>query len=82
MSVGKATMLPVACLNPLKFRGNYSATLNNMKLVHWLLKGGLLHLVRRGRDRAGLQPTQSAPHCTTWNSPPINGHCTNYHTAV
>jgi len=26
-------------------RGNYSATSNNMKLVHWPLKGGLLHLV-------------------------------------
>jgi len=25
--------------------GNYSATSNNMKLVHWLLMCGLLHLV-------------------------------------
>jgi len=31
--------------NPLKFRGNYSATSNNMKLAHWPLMGGLLHLV-------------------------------------
>jgi len=33
--------------------GNYSATLNNMKLVHWPLMGGLLHLVQRGGDWAG-----------------------------
>jgi len=27
--------------NPLEFKGNYSATSNNMKLVHWSLMGGL-----------------------------------------
>jgi len=27
--------------------GNYSAISNTMKLVHWLLMGGLLHLVQR-----------------------------------
>ena len=32
-------------INPLAFRGNYSATSNNMKLVHWPLMDGLLHLV-------------------------------------
>ena len=32
--------------NPLTGTGNYSATSNNMKLVHWLLMGGLLHLVQ------------------------------------
>ena len=26
--------------------GNYSATSNNMKLVHWPFMGGLLHLVQ------------------------------------
>ena len=26
-------------VNPLEWRGNYSATSNNMKLVHWLLMG-------------------------------------------
>ena len=36
-----------AFFNPLKGRGNYIATLNNMKLVHWPLMGGLLHLVQR-----------------------------------
>jgi len=33
--------------------GNYSATLNNMKFVHWPLMGGLLQLVQRGGDWAG-----------------------------
>jgi len=35
-------------LNPLEYRGNYSATSNNIKLVHCPLMGGLLHLVQRG----------------------------------
>ena len=29
------------CFNPLEFKGNYDATSNNMKSVHWLLIGGL-----------------------------------------
>ena len=36
--------------NPLDSKGNYSATWNNTKLVHWPLMGGLLHLVQRGVD--------------------------------
>jgi len=40
-------------LNPLMDTGNYSATSNNMKLVHWPLMGGLLHLVQRGGTWAG-----------------------------
>ena len=36
--------------NPVKCRGNYSATSNNMKLVHPPLISGLLHLVQRGGD--------------------------------
>ena len=40
-------------VNPLMGTGNYSATSNNMKLVHWPLMGGLLHLVQRGEDWAG-----------------------------
>jgi len=39
--------------NPLDPRGNHSDTSNNMKLVHWPLMGGLLHLVQRGGDWAG-----------------------------
>jgi len=34
-------------VNPLDSKGNYSATSNNTKLVHWSLMGGLLHLVQR-----------------------------------
>jgi len=64
----------------LEFKGNYSATSNNMKLVHWPLMGGLLHLVQRGRDWAGL--AQAPPCCTKCNSPPINGQCTNHRIAV
>jgi len=45
-------------LNPLEFRGSYSATSNNMKLVglQWPLMGGLLHLVQRGGDSSGCSP--------------------------
>jgi len=34
-------------INPLMGTGNYSATSNNRKLVHWPLIGGLLHLLQR-----------------------------------
>jgi len=34
--------------NPLVSKGNYSATSNNTKLVHWPLMDRLLHLVHRG----------------------------------
>jgi len=46
------------------------------------LMGGLLHLVQRGGDWAGPQPTQGPPRCTKCNSPPIIGQCTNHRTAV
>jgi len=59
-------------------KGNYSATLNNMKLVHWLLMGGLLHLVQRGGD----WDTQTPPCCTKCNSSHINGQCTTHHISV
>ena len=48
-----------AAVNPLMDTGNYSATSNNMKLEHWLLMGGLLRLVQRGRDWA--RPQRSPP---------------------
>jgi len=35
-------------LNPSESKGNYSSTSNSIKLVHWPLMGGLLHLVQRG----------------------------------
>ena len=53
--------------NPLQCRGNYSATSNDIKSVHWLLMGGLLHLVQRGGDWAGPQPAQTNPCCTKCN---------------
>jgi len=70
------------CFNPLEFRGNHSATSNNMKLVHWPLMGGPLHLVQRGGDWAGPQPAHSPPSCTKCNSSPINGQCTNHRITV
>jgi len=52
----------IVLFNPLEWRGN------DMKLVHWLLMGGLLHL--------------DAPHCTKCNRPPINGQCTVLNTVL
>jgi len=55
----------------LECQGNYSVTSNDMKLVHWPLMGGLLHLVQRGGDWAGPQPAgpaQSPPRCVECNS--------------
>ena len=69
-------------VNPLECKGNYSATSNNMKLVHWPLMDGLLHLVQRGGDWAGPQPAQAPPRCTKCNSPSINAHYTNRGAAV
>jgi len=54
-------------LNPLKLRDNYSATSNNVKLVHWPLMGGLLHLVQRGgpgRGRSPPRPLLVVPNVT------------------
>ena len=44
--------------------GNYSATSNKMKLVHWPLMGGLLHLVQRGRGRSPPRPLLAVPNVT------------------
>ena len=70
-------------VNPLEFKGNYSATSNNVELVHWPLNlmGGLLHLVQRGGDWAVPQPARVFPRCTKCNSPPINSQYTNYRIA-
>jgi len=69
-------------INPSEFRRNRSATSNDMKLLHWPLMGGLLHLVQRGGDWVEPQPAQVPPRCTKCNSPPINGQCTNHRIAV
>jgi len=72
-----------AVIRALESRGNYdSVTLNNMKLVHWPLMGGLLHLLQRGGDWVGPKPAQAPPCCTKCNSPPINGQYTNHRIAV
>ena len=42
--------------NPFMGTGNYSATSNNRKLVHWPLMGGLLHLVQQGGPGWALAP--------------------------
>jgi len=44
--------------------GDYSVTANSMKLVHWPLMGGLLHLVQRGGAWVGRDPAQSPHRCT------------------
>jgi len=43
----RTTTKYVVCssFNPLMGTGNYTATSNDMKLVHWPLMGVLLHLV-------------------------------------
>ena len=70
----------VTPVNPLECKGHYvySAASNNMKLVHWPLMGGLLHLVQRRGDWAGPQPAQASSRCNKCNNPPINGQCTNF----
>ena len=57
----------MASINPLERRGNYSATSNNRKLVHWPLMSGLLHLVQRGGDgrgRSQFRPFLAVPNVT------------------
>jgi len=45
-------------LNPLDSKGNYSATSNNMKLVHWPLMGGLyIWYSEEGPGRAAAPPS-------------------------
>jgi len=69
-------------LNPLECKGNCSATSNNTKLAHWLLMGGLLHLVQWGGDWSGLQLAKAPPRCTKCNSPPISTLCTSHFIGV
>ena len=58
------TISGIVNINLLMDTGKYSATLNNMKLVHWPLMGGLLHSVQREGTWAGPQPAQVPPRCT------------------
>jgi len=48
-------------INPLDSKGNYSATSNNTKFVHWPLMDGLSHLVQRGGAWAVCGLAQSPP---------------------
>jgi len=48
-------------VNSLLCEDTYSATSNNIQLVHWPLMDGLLHLVQRGGDLAGPQPAPCRP---------------------
>ena len=60
----------------LDSKGNAcSVTSNNTKLVHWPLMGRLWAAICCGS-------TQFPPRCTKYNSPPINGQCTNHCIAV
>ena len=52
-------MYGVFIFNPLESRDRYSATSNNVQLVHLALMGCLLHLVQRGGDWAGSKPAQA-----------------------
>ena len=46
-------------INLLECKGNYSATSNNLKLVHWPLMGGLLSLVSEKGTELGCSPPRS-----------------------
>jgi len=52
-----------ATVNYLDSKGNYSATSNNTKLVHWPFMGGLLHLVHAARRGLG-GPLLAVPNVT------------------
>ena len=73
----RPTFFAKKVIGALERISNYIATSNDMKLVHWPLTGGLLHLVQRGGDWAEPKPAQAPPRCTKCNSPPINGQCIN-----
>jgi len=48
--------------NSLECKGSYSATSNNIKMVHWLLVGGLLAFgtAMRGLGRVAAHPGPSS----------------------
>ena len=53
--------------DPLECRGNYTATSNDVKFVHWPLMGGLLHWyseVGTGRGRSPPRPLLAVPNAT------------------
>jgi len=74
--------LPFPTLLTVKWAQVIIVPLNNMKLVHWLLMGGMLHLVQQGGDWDWEGPLPPRPPYCIKNSPPINGQCTNHRIAV
>ena len=78
-AAGKIKDLAVSALTLQRY-SNYSTASNNMKLVHWPLMSGLLHLVQRGWDwvhggRSPLNPLLAVPNVTAHPSTasvPIN----------
>ena len=81
---GKLWYYCAICFNPLDPKDNCRATWINTKLVHWPLMGELLHLVQRGGAWAGCgpAPVKSPFRYSKYNSPPINGQCTNHRIAI
>jgi len=72
-------------LNPLEFRGNYSATSNNNYEIGTLaVDGWAVTFGTAKRDLGGLAAHFFGfpPRCTKCNSPPINGQCTNHRIVV
>ena len=59
-SCAAASFIIITLFNPSMGTSNYSATSNDMKLVHWPLMGGLLHLVQREWDLATARPGPSS----------------------
>jgi len=60
-------IVPSNKLNPLQWRGNYSATSNDMKLLHWPLMAGCYVWYSEERTRRGRSPPRpllSVPNVT------------------
>jgi len=78
---GKSEFLCV--INPLDPKGNYSATSNDTKSVHWPLMGGLLYLVQPGGTWAGCGSAQFLSRCTNVTAHPSTCcQCTNHRIAM
>jgi len=57
----------------------YSNTVTDTLAVdRWAVLHFILLIVQQEGAWMGCGPAQSPPHCTKYNSPPINGHCTNF----
>jgi len=61
----------IQLVNPLECKGNYSATSNNLKSIHWPLIGGLLYLVQWGGEDCPLLAVPNVTAHTSTLSVPI-----------